>query len=115
VTAVDSNSAGRRAKREELPQQDRRSCKICLAQAVLFLQAIGPAVLQVLALSLYTLWQHHSHHSRSRTPKGLSSFLSRIVTADETWVHSEQETKKQFWNGTVSGQGHGQSVVRVKE
>jgi hypothetical protein len=38
-----------------------------------------------------------------------------IVTADETWVHSEPETRRQFWNGNVSVQCHDQSVATVQE
>jgi len=110
-TAVDSSSDGRRVKRVELPQQDRRSCKICFAQAVLSLLAVGPPVLPPFAS---INWRSASIRTGNiiHIIPGLGQ---PIVTADETWVHSEPETKRQFWNGTVSGQGHGQSVATVKE
>jgi hypothetical protein len=98
-------------KRVELPQQDRRSCKICFAQAVLSLLAVGPAVLPPFAS---INWRSASIRTGNiiHIIPGLGQ---PIVTADETWVHSEPETKRQFWNGTVSEQDHGQSVATVKE
>ena len=62
---------------------------------------------QTVASSRTLLSDHvYAHHSRSRAPDCYSR-----RNLGPFWA----EDKRQFWNGTISGQGHGQSVATVKE